>query len=256
MDSKIIILTISLFLAIYAMSIISKKDKTELEIENIINPIIEQEPIEIPKEDPKNKVVDIGNVLNKKTYNNDIYTSRKNKIIQETDSIGGFNYSDIQGMIKKNTTWGQDGPKAYNKTSDIQPKYLYGLQRNKNVMYFDKHFVEDSEQPTEDVASSDVQERYKHMNAAFNQLTNATANAYKNNIDLNNQENKKLLTFSKSKILAPSFSFGYLDSKDPISLKSGIPVNKDLPPDVTKGVRKMNDEVKFNNDNKIIYKII
>ena len=256
MDSKIIILTISLFLTIYAMSIISKKDKSELEIEDILNPILDQIPIEIPKEEHPTRVADIGNVLNKKTSNDIVYTSRKNKLIQETDSVGGFNYSDIQGMIKKNTTWGQDGTKAYNKESDIQPKYLYGLQRNKNVMHFDKHFVEDSKQPTEDVASSDIQERYKHMNTAFNQLTNANANSYKNNINLDNTESKKILTFSKSKILAPSFSFGYLDSKDPISLKSGIPVNKDTPSDVTKGVEKMTDEVKFNSENKIIYKII
>lgn len=256
MDSKIIILTISLFLAIYALSIISKKDKHGLEIEDILNPILDQPLIEIPKEEHPTRTVDIGNVLNKKTSKDNVYTSRTNKLIQETDSMGGFNYSDIQGMIKKNTTWGQDGPKAYNKVHDIQPKYLYGLQRNKNVMYFDKHFVEDSKQPTEDVASSDVQERYKHMNTAFNQLTNATTNAYKNNINLDNPESKKILTFSKSKILAPSFSFGYLDAKDPISLKSGIPVNKDIPSDVTKGVEKMTNEVKFNNENKIIYKII
>ena len=65
MDSKIIILTISLFLAIYALSIISKKDKHGLEIEDILNPILDQPLIEIPKEEHPTRTVDIGNVLNK-----------------------------------------------------------------------------------------------------------------------------------------------------------------------------------------------
>lgn len=259
MDSKFIILTISLFLAIYAMSMMSK-NKEAVKIDDILDPILEEpenRKVVVSDEDVV-KTVNIGNVLNRKTSNNTVYGTRKSKIIKETDSAGGFNYGYLEGIIKKNSEWGKSGPneKSYEKKSDIQPKYLYGLNRHKNIMYFDKHFVDDSEQPTEDVTTTAVEERYKHMNAALNQLGNAIANSDKNNINLDGPESKKLLTFAKSKILAPSFSYGYLDAKDPISLKSGKPFNKDLPHDVTKGIENFTNQVKFNNDNKIIYKII
>ena len=254
MDSKIIILTISLFLSIYAIFLISKKNKKEIDTDSIIDSIIKEDKVlEKPIE---NNSVDIGNVLNKKKSKNAIYGSR-NKILLETDSSsGGFNYGKIQGIIKKNTEWAQSGvKKAYEKRPDIQPNYLYSLNKNKNVKYFDKHFVKDGHKKIGDVPSSEIKERYKYTNIALSQLNNAKANSYKNNIDLDSVESKEMLTFSKSKILAPSFSFGYLDSKNPISLKSGIPVNKDLPPDVKNGVENFTEEVK-SNENKIIYKII
>lgn len=258
MDSKIILFVISLFLTIYAASIISKKDNAEINIDTVLSPIIE-EPIEKPKEEPIPVQTDVGNVLNKRTRVDNIYNSgRKHMLIQETDAEGGFNYSNLQGLVKKSAVWGRSGPdeNSYEKVLDIQPKYLYGLNRNKNIKYFDKHFSVDGHQPVNDVSSAKVQERYRYMNTALSQLNNAKANSYKNNIDLDTPAGKNILTFSKSKILAPNFSTGYLDSREPINITGGIPVNKDLPPDVNKGVQELSNEIKFNNDNKIIYKII
>ena len=64
MDSKIIILTISLFLSIYAIFLISKKNKKEIDTDSIIDSIIKEDKVlEKPIE---NNSVDIGNVLNKK----------------------------------------------------------------------------------------------------------------------------------------------------------------------------------------------
>lgn len=255
MDSKFIILTISLFLVIYAFSLMSK-NKESMEIDSLLDPIIEDHEIEEVKQE--NKIVTIGNVLNRKTSKKTIYNSQANKMIKESDSLGGFNYSHLKGLNGKNTEWGRSGLSEDNisKQNDIQSKYLYGMNRYKKVLEYDKHFVDDPEQPTENITDAEVNERYKYMNTALNQLGNAMANSDKNNINLEGAKSNDLLTFSKSKILAPSFSFGYLEAKDPISLKSNTAFNRELPPDVDRGVENFSNEVKFNNDNKIINKII
>ena len=260
MDTQIITFILSISLLIYIVVNTSQKNKMEENIDNIINSsddiVIKDTP---PSEKELPITTHVGNVLSKKTDKNSVYIARNiNREIRESDSsMGNFNYKHVQGSIKKNAIWGKSGPdeKDLERESDVQHGYLYGLKKGSAIKKFDKHYSVDGHQPIEDVSSATFKEKYRYMNTALGQLKNAQSNSYKNNINIDSFDNKQILVHSKSKIIAPSFVAGYLTSKEAISLHSGIPVNPDKPIDISKTIETKSDEINFNNDNKLIYKI-
>jgi len=260
MDTQIITFILSISLLIYIVVNTSQKNKLEENIDNIINSVddivIKDTP---PQEKELQITTSIGNALSKKTDKNSVYMPRNvNREIRESDSaMGGFSYKHIEGSIKKNAIWGKSGPdeKDLERDSDIQHGYLYGLKKSSTIKKFDKHYSVDGHQPIEDVSSATFKEKYRYMNTALNQLKNAQSNSHKNNIDIDSFDNKQILLHAKSKIISPSFVAGYLTTKEPVNLQSGIPVNSEKPIDISKTAENSSHEINFNNDNKLIFKI-
>ena len=255
MDSKLIVFILSLIMLYCLVNNVPKSDKLE-NIVDVLSSITDEQLNAAPVENvvPKN----IGNALNRRTDQAPIVNTSSNIRIDQRSNRGGIVSNNLQGRMRKAAGWARAGPDEDSliKDADIQPKYIYGLRKSRINNSFNKHFAADPHMGTGDVSSSDVQERYRYMSTALSQLSNAKANSYKHNIDLGGGVDKEILVYSNSKTISPGFSTGLLENREPVQLGEGIPVNKDVPPDVGIGVQQFRDETINNIDNKLIYKII
>ena len=261
MDFKIIAFISSIIVALFiTFGFNFKNDLSQKsQLDNILSEVVDENlNVEPPQEPIKEVKTDIGNVLNKKTKSGNIYTLRNtNNLLIENDVEGGFSYGNIQGLIKKGASWGQAGPdeKSPISKSDIQSKYVYGLNKHSVSKQYD-YYVRDGHMAIGDLPSARVKEGFRYMRTAVAQMDNIRANSYKHNIDIGGGVAKELLTYSKSKIVSPGFVSGYIESKNPINInESDVPVYKQQPPDVKIGIQEANDSVNFNADNKLIFKI-
>lgn len=256
MDSKLVVFILSLAMLYCLVKNLPQNDNLE-NIDDVLSKITEEQLNEGPTEPQPVQSVNIGNALNRRTSDSAIFNTRSNNTIQQRSSRGGIKINDMQGRMRGGAAWGRAGPDEDSliKDADVQPKYLYGVRKHRIRSSFKDHYAADPHFGTEDVSSSSVQERYRHMNTALSQLSNAKANSYKHNIDLDRGVDKEILVYSNSKMISPGFSAGFLENREPVQLGDGIPVNRDVPPDVNLGVQQFKAETVDQIDNKLIYKI-
>jgi len=260
MDLKIITFISSIVLVLFVIYGFNFKNdlSQRSELDKVLSEIINEDLTIDQQEEPiKNIKADVGNVLNKKTKNDDIYNTKKNKLLVEFDAEGAFNYKGLEGSMRKGASWGRSGVNDSNLISkpDIQSNYVYGINNNRLVSNYD-HYSKDGSLSIGDTPSARVKESFRYMRTAAEQMNNVAANSYKNNIDIDGSVGKDILTYSKSKIVSPGFVSGYIESKNPIRLTDDVvPVYKDFALDLQLDLEESRNSIKLNNKKNLIFNI-
>ena len=256
MDIKIITFISSIVLVLFVIYGFKNEYAQKSELDRVLSEVINEDLTIDQQDEPiKNIKADVGNVLTKKTKNDNIYNTRKNKLLVEFDSEGGFNYKGLEGYMKKGASWGRSGVNESNLISrpDIQSKYEYGINNHRLVSNYDD-YAKDGHLAIGDTPSSKVKESFRYMRTATEQMNNIRANSYKNNIDIEGSVGKDILTYSKSKIISPGFVSGYIESKNPIRLTDDVvPIYKDIALDLGAGIEESKNSIKFNNKENLIF---
>lgn len=258
MDIKIITFISSIVLVLFVIYGFNFKNEyaQKSELDRVLSEVINEDLTIDQQEEPiKNIKADVGNVLTKKTKNDNIYNTRKNKLLVDFDAEGGFNYKGLEGSLRKGASWGRAGVNESDLISrpDIQSKYAYGINNHRLVSNYD-NYAKDGHLAIGDTPSSKVKESFRYMRTATEQMNNIRANSYKNNVDIEGSVGKDILTYSKSKIISPGFVSGYIESKNPIRLTDDVvPIYKERASDLEAGIEDSKKYINFNNNDNLIF---
>lgn len=249
---KIIVLVSVIIISFFVtMGFNNKNNLQQKEIDLILAGNVEQNLRDETNDALKKQIkTDVGNVLNKKTNSKDIYMGNNNKKIINHDAEGGFSYSSFQNSMRSGAEWGKAGINEYDlKEPDVQSNYTFGLNKQKVYNGFD-NYNKDGDFGIGDTSDAKVQENYRYMRTALAQLQNVISNSQKSNIDIDGGVDKEILVHAKSKIINPSFVYGYIESKEPIQLNNGIvPVYKKTLPKIEVGINESKNNINSNNEN-------